>query len=54
MLLPIRYPKRPKKAEYGDLFSGGGLGKTGELGPVLFPGSFDPMIMHILYDMQVK
>ncbi|ABS56070.1 hypothetical protein Mboo_1553 [Methanoregula boonei 6A8] len=29
MLFPIRYQKRPKKAEFEEIFSGGGGGKTG-------------------------
>jgi hypothetical protein len=31
MLLPIRHPKRPKKREYDDLFSGRGYEKVATL-----------------------
>jgi len=39
MFLPIRYPERPKKREYEDLFSGEEW-KNGQIGPG-FSGAFN-------------
>ena len=55
MLLPIRYPERPKKQGYDDLFSGELGGKKGKLSPFLFPVESDGFVVVIweqIFDMR--